>query len=49
VTVEINYGQISFEVERCAAGKCATKLVGHAGGGIHRVEDIMAAVEEVAK
>jgi 2-oxoglutarate ferredoxin oxidoreductase subunit alpha len=49
VTVEINYGQIAFEVERCAGGKCATKLVGHAGGGIHRVEDIMAAVEEVAE
>jgi 2-oxoglutarate ferredoxin oxidoreductase subunit alpha len=49
VTVEINYGQIALEVERCAGGKCATKLVPHAGGGIHDVEDILAAVEEVAK
>jgi 2-oxoglutarate ferredoxin oxidoreductase subunit alpha len=49
VTVEINYGQIALEVERCAAGRCATRLVGHAGGGIHEVEDILKVIEEVAE
>jgi 2-oxoglutarate ferredoxin oxidoreductase subunit alpha len=49
VTVEINFGQIAFEVERCAGGRCKTKLVGHAGGGIHDAEQILKAVEEVAK
>ncbi|MFH0809011.1 MAG: 2-oxoacid:acceptor oxidoreductase subunit alpha [Pseudomonadota bacterium] len=49
VTVEINFGQVAFEVERCAAGHCKTRLVGHAGGGISEVEDILKAVEEVAK
>ncbi len=49
VTVEINYGQISLEVERCAAGRCRTRLVDHMGGGIHEVEHILKAVEEVAK
>jgi 2-oxoglutarate ferredoxin oxidoreductase subunit alpha len=34
VTVEINMGQIHREVERCAAGKVPSFLVGHPGGTI---------------
>jgi 2-oxoglutarate ferredoxin oxidoreductase subunit alpha len=34
VTVEINLGQIHYEVERCAAGKAPAFLVGHPGGTI---------------
>ncbi|MFP4477578.1 MAG: 2-oxoacid:acceptor oxidoreductase subunit alpha [Desulfatibacillaceae bacterium] len=34
ITVEINFGQIHREVERCAAGKAPCLLVGHAGGTI---------------
>jgi 2-oxoglutarate ferredoxin oxidoreductase subunit alpha len=34
VTVEINLGQIHFEVQRCVAGKVPTFLVGHPGGTI---------------
>jgi 2-oxoglutarate ferredoxin oxidoreductase subunit alpha len=49
VTVEINMGQIALEVERCACGQAKTRLVGHAGGAIHEVEDILRAVEEVAR
>ncbi len=34
VTVEINLGQIHYEVERCASGKAPAFLVGHPGGTI---------------
>ena len=40
VVPEINYGQIVLEVERCAAGRAATVLVPHAGGGVHEPMDI---------
>ena len=48
VVPEINLGQIVLEVERCAAGKAKTKLVGHPGGGIHPIEDVYKAIREVA-
>jgi 2-oxoglutarate ferredoxin oxidoreductase subunit alpha len=35
VVPEINYGQMSLEVERCAAGKCDVIQVPHGGGGVH--------------
>jgi 2-oxoglutarate ferredoxin oxidoreductase subunit alpha len=47
VVPEINYGQIVLEVERCAAGKAKTKLLGHGGGAIHTPEQIIEAIEEV--
>jgi 2-oxoglutarate ferredoxin oxidoreductase subunit alpha len=46
VTVEMNMGQVHFEVERCAQGKCATHLVGHTGGAVHKPEVILAAIKE---
>ncbi len=49
VVPEINYGQISLEVERCAAGKATTTLVPHMGGGVHNPMDIVNAIMEAAK
>ena len=49
VVPELNMGQIVYEVERCAAGRCKTRLVPHAGGEIHDPADIYQAIQEVAK
>ncbi|MCK4547259.1 MAG: 2-oxoacid:acceptor oxidoreductase subunit alpha [Candidatus Eisenbacteria sp.] len=49
VVPEINLGQMVLEVERCAAGRCATILVAHAGGGVHDPETIFQAIKEAAK
>lgn len=48
VVPEINYGQIVFEVERCAAGRAATLLVPHGGGTTHNPEDIYQKIIEAA-
>jgi 2-oxoglutarate ferredoxin oxidoreductase subunit alpha len=48
VVPEINYGQISLEVERCAAGQAPVRLVPHMGGGVHDPADIQRAIEEAA-
>ncbi|MFO8033702.1 MAG: 2-oxoacid:acceptor oxidoreductase subunit alpha [Candidatus Bipolaricaulota bacterium] len=47
VTVEINLGQISREVERVVQGKVPLGGVYHAGGRIHRPEEVLAGIEEV--
>ncbi|UCH77815.1 MAG: 2-oxoacid:acceptor oxidoreductase subunit alpha [Candidatus Coatesbacteria bacterium] len=49
VVVEINLGQIFYEVQRCAAGQCETLLSPHAGGGVHRPENILKVIEKGAK
>ena len=49
VVPEINYGQISLEVERCAAGRAPVTLVPHMGGGVHDPAVIQAAIEEAAR
>jgi 2-oxoglutarate ferredoxin oxidoreductase subunit alpha len=49
VVPEINLGQISLEVERCAGGKAKTTLVPHAGGWVHDDKDIYDAIKEGAK
>ncbi len=49
VVPEINFGQIALEVERCAAGKAATILVSHAGGGVHDPHDICKAILKATK
>jgi 2-oxoglutarate ferredoxin oxidoreductase subunit alpha len=46
VVPEINLGQITHEVERCAAGQARTVLVPGAGGAVHEPEAIVAAIEE---
>lgn len=47
VTVEINLGQISLEVERCARGKVPCFLVGHPGGAIIPPERVIEALSEI--
>jgi 2-oxoglutarate ferredoxin oxidoreductase subunit alpha len=49
VVPEINYGQISLEVERCAAGQAPVTLVPHMGGNVHDPAVIQAAIEEAAR
>ncbi len=47
VTVELNLGQISREVERAVRGKVPQVGVYHPGGRIHRPEEVLAGIEEV--
>jgi 2-oxoglutarate ferredoxin oxidoreductase subunit alpha len=47
VVPEINLGQVSLEVERCAQGAAKVRHVPHAGGGVHDPEDIYRALVEV--
>jgi 2-oxoglutarate ferredoxin oxidoreductase subunit alpha len=49
IVPEVNYGQIALEVERCAAGKAKTVLLGHAGGAIHTPYQIIEVIEEMVK
>jgi 2-oxoglutarate ferredoxin oxidoreductase subunit alpha len=49
VVPEINLGQISLEVERCAQGKTKTIHVPHAGGWVHDPNDILKAIKKGVK
>jgi 2-oxoglutarate ferredoxin oxidoreductase subunit alpha len=49
IMVEMNYGQVFLEMDRCAAGKCRTYLVGHAGGTVHKPENIYNTIKEAVK
>jgi 2-oxoglutarate ferredoxin oxidoreductase subunit alpha len=49
IMVEMNFGQLYWEMERCAAGKCPTYLVGHAGGTVHKPDDIYKTIKEAVK
>jgi len=49
VVPEINYGQLSLEVERCAAGQASVTLVPHMGGNVHNPAAIQRAIEEAAR
>jgi 2-oxoglutarate ferredoxin oxidoreductase subunit alpha len=49
VVPELNLGQMSLEVERVTARHARTIAVSHAGGGVHRAEDILNAIAEGAK
>jgi 2-oxoglutarate/2-oxoacid ferredoxin oxidoreductase subunit alpha len=46
VVVEMNYGQMVYEVERCAGDKARTLLVAHGGGTVHEPEEILKAIRE---
>ncbi len=48
VVAEMNYGQLVWEVERCAAGRIPTVLVPHGGGTVHRPEQILEAILQSA-
>ncbi len=49
VVPEINYGQMVYEVERCAAGQAPAIHVPHCGGWVHDPDDIFNAIKEAAK
>jgi 2-oxoglutarate ferredoxin oxidoreductase subunit alpha len=49
VVPEINYGQIAFEVDRCAHGKANVVLVPHGGAGVHNPDDICDAIESAVR
>jgi len=46
VVPELNLGQMVREVERAAAGRTKTFSVPHAGGGVHKPEDILKVIVE---
>jgi 2-oxoglutarate ferredoxin oxidoreductase subunit alpha len=46
ITVEINLGQIHYEVERCAGGKAPAFLVGSAGGKIIHPDKVLECIRE---
>jgi 2-oxoglutarate ferredoxin oxidoreductase subunit alpha len=46
VTVEINMGQISREVERCAGYKAPSYLAGHPGGAVVSPEKVISIIKE---
>lgn len=48
VMPEINLGQVVLELERVVGGKARTYSVTHAGGSVHRPEDILKVIEEAA-
>jgi 2-oxoglutarate ferredoxin oxidoreductase subunit alpha len=49
VVVEMNYGQMFYEVERIVACKARAVLVDHGGGTVHNPEDVLNAIREVAR
>jgi 2-oxoglutarate ferredoxin oxidoreductase subunit alpha len=49
VVVEMNYGQMVYEVERCACDQARTLLVAHGGGTVHEPEEILKAIREAAQ
>jgi len=49
VMPEMNLGQMYFEMERCAAGRCPTVLVPHAGGTVHDPDVIYRAIMEAVR
>jgi 2-oxoglutarate ferredoxin oxidoreductase subunit alpha len=49
VVPELNLGQMVREVERAAAGQCRITSVPHAGGGVHRPDDILKAIVEASR
>jgi 2-oxoglutarate ferredoxin oxidoreductase subunit alpha len=48
VVVEMNFGQMVYEVERCAGEQASTLLVPHGGGTVHDPEEILKAIREAA-
>jgi 2-oxoglutarate ferredoxin oxidoreductase subunit alpha len=46
VTVEINMGQISREVERCAGYRVPSYLAGHPGGAVVPPEEVVQILKE---
>jgi 2-oxoglutarate ferredoxin oxidoreductase subunit alpha len=49
LVVEINLGQMVYEVERVVCGKCIVDHIPNAGGRMHETEEIMTKVREILK
>ena len=49
VVPELNLGQMVREVERAAAGRAKTLLVPHAGGAVHKPDDILSVILEAGR
>jgi 2-oxoglutarate ferredoxin oxidoreductase subunit alpha len=49
VVPELNLGQMVREVERAAGGQAKTFAVPHAGGSVHRPEDILKVIVEASR
>jgi 2-oxoglutarate ferredoxin oxidoreductase subunit alpha len=49
VVPEVNFGQVVYEVDRCARGRARVVLLPLLGGEIHTPEDIEARVREVLR
>lgn len=49
IMVEMNMGQVFYDMDRCSRGQCKTYLCGHAGGTVHNPEDIYKTIKEAAK
>lgn len=49
VVPELNLGQMVREVERCVRGRARVVPVSHAGGGVHRPEEILQAIKEAVR
>ncbi|MDP2793012.1 MAG: 2-oxoacid:acceptor oxidoreductase subunit alpha [Sulfurisoma sp.] len=49
IVVEINYGQMVREAERCVAGRCKVVSVNHCGGAVHDPRVILDAIKEAAR
>jgi 2-oxoglutarate/2-oxoacid ferredoxin oxidoreductase subunit alpha len=49
VVPELNLGQMVREVERTAGGQAKTFSVPHAGGGVHKPEDILKVIVEASR
>ena len=48
LVAELNYGQIFYEVERCAGGQAKTFLAPHGGGTVHEPEEIYKKIVEAS-
>jgi len=49
LVVELNYGQIFFEVERVVAGRARVSLLGHGGGTVHEPEVVLEEILRVVR
>ena len=49
IVPELNLGQMAREVERASAGQCRVLSVPHAGGGVHRPDDILKVIVEASR
>ncbi len=48
IMVEMNLGQVVYELERCAAGRAEVILVPHAGGWVHDPMDVLQRIKKAA-